>query len=61
MFTAYEKTFTLMTRLRLSDSDVMELMQAYAEDTAAAEPDAVNAINSARYLAENFAVENHDI
>lgn len=56
----YQKTFTLMTRLRLSDSDVMELMQAYAEDTAAAEPDAVNAINSARYLAETFSVETYN-
>ena len=54
---AYEKTRKKMEAYGLSDADIREIVDTYADELTEQEPYAVNAIATARSLAEEFATE----
>ena len=55
---AYEKTRALMEKHNLDDASLLEIIDTYADELAAQEPYATNAISTTRTLSEEFGTED---
>lgn len=51
---AYEKTRAILQAKGVTPEDIEEIISTYADDLAAAEPAAINAIDAASNLAVDF-------